>query len=154
MGAGKKPALRVTFDRRLKLEFHGSKVTSGNVAGETDQDWGEGGAPFPADHLPDGGSGGSARIVPDHFGTNWTAEMGNRNVRMKANHVKTNGNPGRGVFKSYEKVCGKSQLPANRSLYQRKTEFGPEKRLANLWSTQKITKITKRAFAGRWREAI
>jgi hypothetical protein len=28
MGAGKKPALRVTFDSRLKLEFHGSKVTS------------------------------------------------------------------------------------------------------------------------------
>ena len=28
MGAGKKEALRVTFDSRLKLEFHGSKVTS------------------------------------------------------------------------------------------------------------------------------
>jgi hypothetical protein len=28
MGAGKKPGLRVTFDSRLKLEFHGSKVTS------------------------------------------------------------------------------------------------------------------------------
>ena len=28
MGAGKKPALRVTFDSRLKLEFHCSKVTS------------------------------------------------------------------------------------------------------------------------------
>ena len=28
MGAGKKPALRVTFGSRLKLEFHGSKVTS------------------------------------------------------------------------------------------------------------------------------
>src|ERR1039457_3951536 len=28
MGAGKKQALRVTFDRRLKLEFHGAKVTS------------------------------------------------------------------------------------------------------------------------------
>jgi hypothetical protein len=28
MGTGKKQALRVTFDRRLKLEFHGSKVTS------------------------------------------------------------------------------------------------------------------------------
>src|ERR1035437_797122 len=27
-GAGKKPALRVTFDSRLKLGFHGSKVTS------------------------------------------------------------------------------------------------------------------------------
>jgi hypothetical protein len=28
MGAGKKQSLRVTFDSRLKLEFHGSKVTS------------------------------------------------------------------------------------------------------------------------------
>jgi hypothetical protein len=28
MGAGKKQVLRVTFDSRLKLEFHGSKVTS------------------------------------------------------------------------------------------------------------------------------
>ena len=28
MGAGKKEALRVAFDSRLKLEFHGSKVTS------------------------------------------------------------------------------------------------------------------------------
>jgi hypothetical protein len=28
MGAGKKQALRVAFDSRLKLEFHGSKVTS------------------------------------------------------------------------------------------------------------------------------
>ena len=28
MGAGKTQALRVTFDSRLKLEFHGSKVTS------------------------------------------------------------------------------------------------------------------------------
>jgi len=27
-GAGKKQALRVTFDRRLNLEFHGAKVTS------------------------------------------------------------------------------------------------------------------------------
>src|ERR1035437_9920273 len=28
MGAGNKQALQVTFDSRLKLEFHGSKVTS------------------------------------------------------------------------------------------------------------------------------
>ena len=28
MGAGKKQALRVTIGSRLKLEFHGSKVTS------------------------------------------------------------------------------------------------------------------------------
>jgi hypothetical protein len=28
MGASKKQALRVTFDSRLKLEFHGATVTS------------------------------------------------------------------------------------------------------------------------------
>jgi hypothetical protein len=28
MGEGKKDALRVNFDRKLKLEFHGVKVTS------------------------------------------------------------------------------------------------------------------------------
>ncbi len=28
MGAGQKPARRMTFDSRLKLEFHGSKLTS------------------------------------------------------------------------------------------------------------------------------
>jgi hypothetical protein len=27
-GAGKNPASRVTFDSRLKLEFHGANVTS------------------------------------------------------------------------------------------------------------------------------
>ena len=40
-----------------------------DVAGETDQDQGEGRAPFPDDRLPDGGGGGAATDVPDHFGT-------------------------------------------------------------------------------------
>ena len=60
-----------------------------NVAGETDQDWGEGRAPFPEDNLPDGGSGGAARVVPGHSGKDWAAEMGNRDVRMKADRGKT-----------------------------------------------------------------
>jgi len=30
-----------------------------------------------------------ARVVPGHFGRDWAAEIGNRDVRMKAKHVKT-----------------------------------------------------------------
>ena len=37
-----------------------------NVAGEIDQDRGEGRAPFPAGGVSDGGSGGPARVVPIH----------------------------------------------------------------------------------------
>ena len=40
MGEGGKDALRVDFDGRLKLEFHGSKVTS-DAAREAHQDWSE-----------------------------------------------------------------------------------------------------------------
>jgi hypothetical protein len=60
-----------------------------DVVGETDQNRGEGRAPFPADNLPDGGSGGPARVVPGHSGRDWAAEIGNRDVRMKADRVKT-----------------------------------------------------------------
>ena len=63
-----------------------------HVAGETDQDRGEGRAPFPEDRLSDGGSGSAARVVPDDFGADWTAEIGNCDVRMRKserNHVKT-----------------------------------------------------------------
>jgi len=48
-----------------------------------DQDWGEGCAPFSEDRLSDGGGGGSARVVPDDFGTDWPVEIGNCNVRMR-----------------------------------------------------------------------
>src|ERR1700678_3169234 len=54
-----------------------------DVAGETDQDRGEGRAPFPADHLPDGGGGGPARGVPIHSGRDWTAEIVRSSIRMK-----------------------------------------------------------------------
>ena len=41
------------------------------------------------DRLSDGGSGSASRVVPDDFGTDWTAEIGNCDVRMKADHLKT-----------------------------------------------------------------
>jgi hypothetical protein len=44
---------------------------------------------FPEDCLPDGGSGGAERVVPGHSGKDWAAEIGNCDVRMKADHVKT-----------------------------------------------------------------
>ena len=70
----------------------GASLDIDNVAGEIDQDWGEGGSPFPEDRLSDGGSGSAERVVPDHFGTDWTAEIGNCDVRMRKserNHMKT-----------------------------------------------------------------
>jgi hypothetical protein len=33
------------------------------------------GSPFPEGRFSDGGSGGAARVVPDDFGTDWTAEI-------------------------------------------------------------------------------
>ena len=53
----------------------GASLDVDDVAGETDQDRGEGCAPFPEDRLSDGGSGGAARVVSDDFGTDWTAEI-------------------------------------------------------------------------------
>jgi hypothetical protein len=71
------------------------KANAGNtqniddVARETDQDRGKGRAPFPADNLPDGRGGGSARVVPGHSGRDWAVAIGSRVVRMKADHGKT-----------------------------------------------------------------
>jgi len=53
---------------------------------------GEGRAPFPEDRLSDGGGCGAARVVPDDFGTDWTAEICNCDVKMsksERNHMKT-----------------------------------------------------------------
>ena len=46
-----------------------------DVAGETDQDRGEGRAPCPAGGLPDGGGGGPAGAVPGHAGRDSAAEI-------------------------------------------------------------------------------
>jgi len=44
----------------------GASLDVDDVAGEIDQDRGEGRASFPAVRFPDGGSGSSERIVPIH----------------------------------------------------------------------------------------
>jgi hypothetical protein len=64
----------------------GASLDLDDIAGETDQDRGQGRAPFPADRLPDGGSGGSARVVPGDSGRDWAVAIGSRGVRMKADH--------------------------------------------------------------------
>ena len=63
----------------------GASLDVDDVAGEIDQDRGEGRAPFPEDDLPDGGSGGAARVVPGHFGRDWAAEIACSGNRMKKN---------------------------------------------------------------------
>jgi hypothetical protein len=60
----------------------------------------------PADHLPDGGGGGSARVIPGHFGRDWAAEIGNGVVRMKKETQQSQENTenhGGGIFSSREK---------------------------------------------------
>src|ERR1035441_7834396 len=60
-----------------------------NFEGKAHQDRRKGCDSCPKGHLPDGRGGGAARVVPDDFGTDWAAEIGNRDVRMKAEHGKT-----------------------------------------------------------------
>src|ERR1039457_6164750 len=81
----------------------GASLDIDDAAGETDQDRGEGRAPFREDRFPDGGGGGAARVVPGNFGRNWAAEIGNGVIRMKEETQQSQGNTenhGRGVLAS------------------------------------------------------
>ena len=53
-----------------------------DVAGETDQDRSEGGAPCAAGDLPDGGGGGLAGIIPNYSGKDWVAEIAHAAARL------------------------------------------------------------------------
>src|SRR5271155_3998016 len=66
----------------------GASLDIDDAAGETDQDRGKGGAPFPENRLPDGGGGGAARVVPGDSGRDWAVAIGSRVARMKADHGK------------------------------------------------------------------
>jgi len=48
----------------------GAALVVDDVAGETNQDRSQGGVPCPEGGLPDGGSGGTTRVVPGHPGGN------------------------------------------------------------------------------------
>ena len=89
IGETKKTALRFGFDRSLKLEFHGSKVTSDagllayreldntlglkGMAEEIFDDWRQGRNPLAVCHLSDGRGGYSETPVQDHPLPNLTA---------------------------------------------------------------------------------
>ncbi len=70
------------FLRQAVLPQVGASLDVDDVAGETDQDRGEGRAPFPAGDLPDGGGGGSTRVVPGYSGKDWMAEIAHAAARL------------------------------------------------------------------------
>jgi hypothetical protein len=131
-----------------------SLLRDGNVAGETDQDRGEGCAPFRENRLPDGGGGGSARVVPSHSGRNWATEIGNGVIRMKKETQQLHGNIGNyggGVFASERKWAWGPKMASKHLPRRKKTTGGLENGLANPW---KRKNITKKAHADRGLETI
>ena len=131
----------------------GATLDFDDVARETDQDRGEGRAPFPEDRLSDGGGCGAARVVPGHSGKDWAVEIGNRDVRMKEETQQShenNGNHGRGVFASgRNRACEPKKAP-KQPRCQRKIEGEPKKELANLWSRQRIKKNHEKGLRRSW----
>ncbi len=121
----------------------GASLDVDDVAGETDQDRGEGRAPFLEDSLPDGGGGGSARVVPGYSRRDWPAEISNRTVRMKKETQQSQGNTGnhgRGVFASGRKWALGAKSGIETALCQRITGTDWKKILANRWNRKRITK--------------
>src|SRR5208283_5433932 len=60
----------------------GAALDADDVAGETDQDRREGGAPFAAGDLSDGRGGNPTGIVPDYSGKDWVAEIAHTATRL------------------------------------------------------------------------
>jgi hypothetical protein len=91
------------------------------------------------DSLPDRGGGGSARVVPGHSGRDRAAEIGNHNVRMNADDIKTPQNTEEVSSHPGKKVIG-AKKGIGTPLCQRKAEGGVAKRLANLWRRNRFKK--------------
>ena len=119
-------------------------------AGETHQDWGEGRAPFPEDNLPDGGSGGAARVVSGHSGRDGAAEIGNGLIRMKEETQQSHENNARKrCLRIREKMGVGSQLWHRNSPVPVNNRNGLEK--SSCQSVEQA-EITKKAYAGRGQE--
>jgi len=127
-----------------------STLDTDDVAGETHQDWGEGRAPFPEDNLPDGGSGGAARVVSGHSGRDWAAEIGNGLIRMKEETQQSHENNARKrCLRIREKMGVGSQLWHRNSPVPVNNRNGLEK--SSCQSVEQA-EITKKAYAGRGQE--
>ena len=128
--------------RPPKLPSEG-KVILSCVAGETDQDRGEGRAPFPADRFPDGGGGGAERVVPGHFTGDWmpeTACWGKRiNEKWKELHENIP-QQGRSVFASGSRGWFGSENRLQAGWFHRKTRFWHWEWLANPGGGKIITR--------------
>ena len=61
----------------------GASLDVYDIAGKTDQDRGEGCAAFTASDLPDGGGGGSPRVVPGDPGENREPENAAGGIRIR-----------------------------------------------------------------------
>src|ERR1039458_10271721 len=130
----------------------GSSLEFDDIAGEIDQDRGEGRAPFPEDSLPDGGGGGPAKVVSGHSRRDWAAEIGNRDVRMKEETQQSHENNARKrCLRIREKMGVGSKKWHRNSPVPENNRNGLEKVLANR-RNRKI--ITKKAHAGRGLETI
>jgi hypothetical protein len=148
-GAGKKPALRVAFDSRLKLEFHGGKVTSdaGLLAyQELDE----------ALSLTD---------LSDDLLNDWRTWKNTQHSmvalmrqsifsRLKEETQPSQGNTGNhggGVFSSGRKWALGAKSGIETALCRRITGTDWKKVFANRWNRKRIT---KKAHAGRGLETI
>jgi hypothetical protein len=100
----------------------GASLDTDDVAGEIGQDRGEGRVPFPQDSLPNGGGGGSERVVLNHSGKDWAADIGIGIIRMKEETQQPQGNTGNqggGVFSSGKKWALGAQKGIETALCQR-----------------------------------
>jgi hypothetical protein len=94
-------------------------------------------------------SRGFARVVPGYSGTDWAAEIDNRDVRMKADHVKTRATTEEVSSHPGEKGHWSQKWHRNTPYAGEKPRGGLEKGFANLLQGKKIT---KKAHAGRGHE--